>query len=62
MKPFDEVPLTIRAQVDRLKQQGLVVSDPILAGAFLSRVGYFRLSAYVGGAAAPKRDPVLARK
>lgn len=43
---YDKVPLEYSAQLDLLAGRGLVIANRVEAEAFLSRVNYYRLSAY----------------
>jgi abortive infection bacteriophage resistance protein len=45
-KRYDKPPLTAAAQVDKLKQRGLVIGDPEHAEAFFRSNSYYRFSAY----------------
>ena len=43
---YTKQPLTLRQQLDLLISRGLIVGDREAAEAFLSRVNYYRFSAY----------------
>jgi abortive infection bacteriophage resistance protein len=47
VKPYDKAPLTFPRQVTLLQQRGMVIGDSSQAEAFLTRVNYYRFSAYV---------------
>lgn len=47
MRPYTKFALDFAAQVDLLRTRGLVIADSVSAEAFLSRVSYYRFSAYV---------------
>ena len=44
---YNKPPLTIKDQINLLKSRGLSISDESAAEAFLSRVSYYRFSAYL---------------
>ncbi|MBI4801054.1 MAG: Abi family protein [Elusimicrobia bacterium] len=46
MQPYNKPPLTYSQQVALLKSRGLVIADSAAAEAYLSRINYYRFSAY----------------
>lgn len=44
--PYTKKPLSIRTQVFRLENRGLIIDDENLAGDYLSNISYYRLRAY----------------
>lgn len=46
-RPFDKAPLTIEAQITKLKERGLIIEDDSQAKFYLQHIGYYRLSAYM---------------
>lgn len=47
VKAYDKIALSFPDQVALLRQRGMDIADPSSAEAFLARVSYYRLSAYV---------------
>lgn len=46
MQHYQKPPLDIPAQIQKLKQRGLVIDDETRAASYLTRIGFYRLSAY----------------
>lgn len=44
--PYIKKPLSIKTQVSRLENRGLIIDDENLAGDYLSNISYYRLRAY----------------
>ena len=44
--PYTKKPLSIKTQVSRLENRGLIIDDENLAGDYLSNISYYRLRAY----------------
>ena len=44
---YHKPPLTIKDQIKQLKSRGLVIADESIAEEFLTRVSYYRFSAYL---------------
>lgn len=46
MRKYQKPPLEVREQIELLRKRGMVVENPALAQEALSRISYYRLSAY----------------